>query len=527
MPLRKGFDPFEYGAEILEQQVNPLDPVDWAARKAKINLWSKQREIIRSVRDHRRTAVQSGHGIGKSLTASVAASWWVDSHPPNETLVVTTAPSVKQVHAILWEEIRKIHSQAKLPGEVQISDNWIIGKRLVGFGRKPQDHDKDAFQGLHRKYVLVIIDEAAGIAEWLWNAATNITTGEHCRILAIGNPTDPSSYFRKVCRPGSGWNNIKISVFDSPNFTGEAVEKTVSEDLTSSKYVEDCKLDLGEGSPMWKARVEGEFPDFDEFSVIPLGWIYQAQQRYTEWKESGAIIPEGQRKVVGADIARFGGDKTAFAERWDNILTKVEKMPREDTQATAQRLAMTLTHARGDLSCVDTNGVGAGVFDRLKKIGRYSMPLNFGTRTDLKDTSGQIQFYNMRAAAWWKMRELLDPSRGSDIMLPDDDEELATDLSTPHWKTVPGGKIVIEAKEDIKKRIGRSPDKGDACVLAFWPSAGGVFLDYEQSAFAWNDGRATMDMNTTASAVQWESSENLFDFDDSVLLAGVPDFDWT
>ena len=104
MPRKQSFDSWGYGEQLLEAQVNPLDPVDWASRKAKIELWSKQREIIRSIRDNRRTAVQSGHGIGKSLTASVAASWWVDTHPADQTLVVTTAPSVKQVHAILWEE---------------------------------------------------------------------------------------------------------------------------------------------------------------------------------------------------------------------------------------------------------------------------------------------------------------------------------------------------------------------------------------------------------------------------------------
>ena len=94
MPRKQSFDSWGYGEQLLEAQVNPLDPVDWASRKAKIELWSKQREIIRSIRDNRRTAVQSGHGIGKSLTASVAASWWVDSHPADQTLVVTSAPSV-------------------------------------------------------------------------------------------------------------------------------------------------------------------------------------------------------------------------------------------------------------------------------------------------------------------------------------------------------------------------------------------------------------------------------------------------
>jgi len=487
MPRKQSFDSWEYGESLLEAQVNPLDPVDWASKKAKIELWSKQREIIRSIRDNRRTAVQSGHGIGKSLTASVAASWWVDTHPADQTLVVTTAPSVKQVHAILWEEIRKIHLQAGLPGEVQISDNWLIGGRLVGFGRKPQDHDRDAFQGLHRKYLLVILDEAAGIPEWLWGSARDIATGEHCRMLAIGNPTDPSSYFRRVCRPNSGWNVIKVSVFDSPNFTGEKIAKSVSEDLTSWKYIEDAKRDLGEGSPMWKARVEGEFPDVDEFSVIPLGWIYQAQQRWAEWDEAGRPISSDWRRIIGADIARFGNDKTCFAERIGDAFLTPRIMSRGDTQYTADLLAKELVSERGDIAVVDTNGVGAGVFDTIKKSNHLAMGVNVGNRTSMTDTSGQIEFYNIRAAVYWKMREALDPARNPTIMLPPDDD-LASDLSTPHWKTVPGGKIVIESKDEIRKRLNRSPDKGDAVCLAWWASGTGFSLDPADSAFDWNDG---------------------------------------
>ena len=429
----------------------------------------------------------------------------MDTHPADQTLVVTTAPSVKQVHAILWEEIRKIHAGAGLPGEVQISDNWLIGGRLVGFGRKPQDHDRDAFQGLHRKYLLVIIDEAAGIPEWLWGSARDIATGEHCRMLAIGNPTDPSSYFRKVCRPNSGWNVIKVSVFDSPNFTNEKVSKSVSEDLTSWKYIEDAKRDLGEGSPMWKARVEGEFPDVDEFSVIPLGWIYQAQQRWAEWDEAGRPISSDWRRIVGADIARYGNDKTCFAERIGDAFLTPRIMPRTDTMGTASLLQKELHPERGDIAVVDTNGVGAGVYDALKKNNFTAMGVNVGNRTSLKDTSGQIEFYNIRAAVYWKMREALDPARNPTIMLPPDDD-LASDLSTPHWKTVPGGKIVIESKDDIRKRLNRSPDKGDAVVLAWWASGLGFSMDPGDSAFSWGDDRLGDD------AIDWDNSGYQGDF---------------
>jgi len=113
--------------------------------------------------------------------------------------------------------------------------------------------------------------------------------------------------------------------------------------------------------------------------------------------------------------------------------------------------------------------------------------VNVGNRTSMTDTSGQIEFYNIRAAVYWKMRESLDPARNPTIMLPPDDD-LASDLSTPHWKTMPGGKIVIESKDEIRKRLNRSPDKGDAVCLVWWASGTGFSLDPADSAFDWNDG---------------------------------------
>lgn len=503
MPRREEFDPLAYAAGILEEQVNPLDPVDWAKKKAGIHLWSKQQEIIRSIQIHRKTAVQSGHGIGKSLTASVAATWWVDTHPPEETLVVSTAPSVKQVHAILWEEIRKIHGRSHLPGEVQLSDNWIIGRRLVGFGRKPQDHDRDAFQGLHRKYILVILDEACGIPEWLWLAASAITTGDHCRILAIGNPTDPSSHFRKVCRPGSGFNTIKISVLDSPRFTGEYLPPEVIEDLTGPNWVDEAKTELGEGSALWTSKVLGEFPELDEFSIIPMGWIEEAQRRWETWHdESGGVPPSDARLILGADIARFGNDRTAFAHRYGDVFTEVKTMPKKDTISTAQMVAHFLRHGRGDMGVVDTNGVGAGTYDALKKMGRFALGVNVGNRTSLTDKTGQIEFYNLRAALMWKLREALDPARGPTLCLPPSDQ-LAVDLSSPRWKTVPGGKVVIESKDELRKRIGRSPDMGDAVALAWWASAGGVLTDESNSAYDWRVADRTDDEY----ALSWAMSD--------------------
>lgn len=487
----------EYARKLIDDQVNPLDPVAWIKKTFDIEMWSKQREIIHALQDHKKVAVQSGHGVGKSFTAATISAWWVATHPADEVMVVTTAPSARQVHAILWEDIRKLHRKGELSGEVQRSDNWLIGDTLVGFGRKPQDYDKHAFQGLHRKYVLVVIDEACGIDEWLWIAALAITTGAHCRILAIGNPDDPSSYFAKVCKPGSGWHNIKISVLDSPNFTGEPVSQHVKDQLTDESYLADMETEVGKDSPLWTSKVLGEFPEVDEFSVIPLGWIYQAQERWLQWEEAGK--PISGAKVIGADIARFGLDKTVFATRYGDVVTEIEPMPKKDTVGTANLLKQKL--GANGLAIVDTNGVGAGVYDELKRSGYYTLPFNAGTRTSLRDSSGQIEFYNLRAAATWGLREALDPARNPTVCLPVDDQ-LASDLSAPRWKNIAGGKIVIEGKDEIKKRIGRSTDRGDAVVYSFWRGNASENTDPESYSFAWRDA----DDDEEDVAVGWDES---------------------
>lgn len=503
MPKIEKFDPLEYARQQLEEQITPLDPVSWVKKKTGIQLWSKQREICHSVQNNKLTAVKSGHGVGKSFTTSNLAAWWIDTHPPDETMVISTAPSTRQVSAIMWEEIRKIHRKAGLRGEVQRADRWLIDNIEVGFGRKPQDYDKHAFQGLHRKYLLVIIDEACGVDEWLWTAARSMATGFHNRIVAIGNPDDPTSHFAKVCRPGSGWNVIKISVLDSPNFTGEEVTESAKENLTDQSYVDDMRNDFGEGSPTWTSKVMGEFPEIDEMSTIPLGWVYRAQERWQDWVDNGRPL-EG-RHLIGADIARYGGDKTAFAHKYGDVIEEIEVLPGGDTERTADRL---LEHPNAT-AIIDTNGVGAGVYDKVRRRGMSALPLNVGNRTNLRDSSGQIEFYNLKAAAVWKLREALDPNKGAKLCIPapnpQEAEVIAADISAARWKTMAGGKIVIEDKKEVRKRLGRSTDRGDAVVLVNWLS-GGEDISPEDSAFDWDTGDNDDEYDVESAAVDWVAS---------------------
>lgn len=489
------------------------DPVLWAKERG-IHLWSQQAEVARSVRDHRYTATKACHDSGKSFVASVIVCWWLDTHPTDEVFVVTTAPTAPQVKGILWREIQKHHRKLGLRGRITGGDvpEWKIGNALVGWGRKPADTDQDAFQGIHAKYVLVVIDEANGIPRQLWDAVDALATNKHARVLAIGNPDSPTSHFRKVCEPGTDWSVHTIDGLNTPNFreqdvepypdlkqymldfgipfTTEEVPFYLRDYLLSPQWVAERmqrwgvhrSVDTEHGevkwssSPLWESKVRGMFPTDSSDGVIPIGWIYAAVARWQRWQEEGGKELPG-RRIYGVDVAREGGDETAIATRQGHaILEPVVRMGAQDTMTTVARLRPRLDHVQS-IAGIDVIGVGAGVYDRLRELGYSVQPFNSSESTKLTDGTGEFTFPNTRCAAWWNVREMLDPSAGSEWMLPPDDQLIA-DLAAPKWSVRAGAKLWVEDKESMKKRLGRSPDAGDAVVIAMWlsgaPSGGPV-----------------------------------------------------
>src|SRR5450631_2709331 len=198
------------------------DPVGFVEQGLLGFLWSKQKEIMLSVLHNRRTAVQSCHDVGKSYVAARIAAWWCSCHEPGEAFLVSMAPTFHQVKAILWREVQKAHIAGGLPGTLNLTE-WKIGQELIGFGRSPADTDPTAIQGIHAPQVLVIGDEAGGLAKAIIDGADSLIANDDSRFLLIGNPDDPSTEFANVCKPGSGWNVIRIDAFESPNFTNEPV----------------------------------------------------------------------------------------------------------------------------------------------------------------------------------------------------------------------------------------------------------------------------------------------------------------
>lgn len=205
----------------------------------------------------------------------------------------------------------------------------------------------------------------------------------------------------------------------------------------------------------------GAYKQVDPFQVIPAAWVKAAQER---WINSA---PDSEIKSVGVDVARGGGDKTVISvlrlERFDEL----KKYPGASTPdgATVAALVEQILEKQSPLIAVDVIGVGASAFDSLKSRHRQTVGVNFGEGSDATDKSRKFKFANIRAFAYWTFREALDPDYGATLALPPD-KELMGDLCAPKWR-IQSGRIYIESKEEIIKRLGRSPDCADSVVLAW------------------------------------------------------------
>lgn len=440
------------------ERVSAADTAAWVEHRLGERLWSKQREIGESVRDHRYTAVRSCHASGKSFLASRLAAHWISSHPVGEAFVVTTAPTGPQLEAILWRELGRAHRAGELPGRVTGGNvpAWRIDGEMVAYGRKPADYADpaqamQAFQGIHARYVLVLIDEAAGIPRWLWDAVDTLATNENARVLAIGNPDTPASHFAKVCAPGSGWNVLKIAAEDTPNFTEEEVSEPVAESLISPMWVEERRRRWGAESGLFRSKVDAEFPEVSEDTLIGADLIVKAEVRTRAASGAGGTL--------ACDIARLGGDRSVVYSNRGGRVRLVKALPQQETMATTGAL-VALRASEGLPLVLDVGGLGIGVYDRLieQNLGGVHA-FNGAERARRAD-----RFVNRRAETFWALREAM--MRG-EVDLDPLDEELAAQLGSLRWLRDSQGRIQIESKDAMKKRGLPSPDRADAVAMLF------------------------------------------------------------
>jgi phage terminase large subunit len=326
------------------------------------------------------------------------------------------------------------------------------------------------------------LDEAAGVKEDIFEAIEGVLTSAHCRLLLLGNPTlIGGTFYRSHREPG--WKTFHIAAWDTPNFTAFGIteddletgawKEKVSKNsdgsynwpmpwLITPAWAEDKLRRWGKNHPAYQARVVGSFPTQGENNVIPLAWIEAAMER---WEES-----DGQGSTdLGVDVARYGQDLSVIAPRQGSKVGLLQVFSGKDTQEIAGEALVTSRSIHARHIKVDVIGLGAGVVDALKAAGAPVVAVNVASASDVLDDDGNKVFANQRAELWWNLREALNPKNQDPLALPPDDDLLG-DLAAPTYKINGKGAIQIEEKDETKKRLGRSPDRGDAVMLTFAPS---------------------------------------------------------
>lgn len=460
---------------VLRNQLGKEDPVWWIEDTFGVKLWQKQQEIVNSVWKNQRTSVISCHGAGKSFVAAQIAMAFLYLH--EDSLVITTAPTHRQVEEVLWGEIRHAHGLHKLDGEMlrvqlRLQEKW----KAFGFSTD----DPDAFQGHHAPYVLIIFDEACGIAPEIWEAAEGVLTGDGARLLTIGNPTDPGTKFKEEY-DSPVTNSFQISAFDCPNnakfgiseeiisrYGVTEVEKFLSENVTgplpypssglsNPRWVFDKYFRWKPGSPMWQARVLGLFPDQGSDCLIPIGWIERAIDR---------DMPQTLPHEFGIDVAYMGGDYNVVVERFGACAKVIKEFHGMHKAETLRILTTLINEKNPELIKVDNIGYGAALYEDLADQYGYNrvIPVNGSqTPTEIVQAGQKKVFLNYRAEVYWNLRDRFERN---EISLSSADEALIDQLKILKYE-IKNGQIKIEGKEDMRKRLKRSPDHADGLAYAF------------------------------------------------------------
>lgn len=435
------------------------DPYGWIRDHVTIDLAPYQQQELALVGTARRVAARGPRGSGKTTPAALLFWWFACTRELAgvDWKIPTTAGVWRQLTMFLWPEIHKWVryidwdkvglEPPSLTFELQKRElKWRYGSGFAAASTNP------AFiEGAHADGVMVIVDEAKSVKDGVFDAIEGFfsTPGDHY-VFVISTPGAATGRFHDICTGQAGyedWSSIHVTIDDA---------------ITAGRITEQWRADRerqwGVESQPYQCHVLANFAG-DPDGVIPMAWIEAAVERGYEY------TPPELPHLAGVDVADTGEDQTVMAYSTAQGCYKVERLNATDVVNIAD-----LVHTRVGATTqiqIDSIGVGAGTLAAAQKLGLRATGFVASKGTKRRDLTGMFGFTNLRAAAWWNLRELLDPANGHNMVLPDDPMVLG-DLSAPKWREVAGGKITIESKDDIRKRLGRSTDHGDAIVMALW-----------------------------------------------------------
>jgi phage terminase large subunit len=465
------------------------DPIGFHRDLLGTTLWSRQGDIAVATVNERRVAVRSCNKVGKTRFAAGCALWFATTRPG--ATVIITAPTERQVKEAVWAEIRAYWSRNEalrsLVPEPKLDPatgcRWADGRRIFGFTGR----NADAVSGPSGAEMLVIVDEASGVQRPVWEALQGIRAGGG-NALALSNPTQTSGWFFDAFHERrEGWSLHHISGLEAPNVTGEAA---IPGTMTPGMIAE-IAADAGEDSPVYQVRVLGEFPKNVANAVIGLGLVEEARKRWPEADDDGTTLD------IGVDVARMGDDDSAVAARRGLKLYTPAWFGKEHELVTvvhgldAPQLTGVIVKAMKLLRRPDervrikidtTGGFGEPVREMLRTLqasGELDRNVEIVSVVFSASSSDPERYPVLRDELWFGLRDFL---RQGGALYPD--TRLESELLAPIYALDVKGRAKVELKSETKKRLGRSPDRADAAILAIYECGGidtsrGELITYE------------------------------------------------
>lgn len=463
-----------------------------------------QKRMCRAIVEYDRVAIKACHAVGKTFTLGGVIVPWFTSCFEN-SIVITTAPTNRQVETLLWGEIRKSYKRSKTAlGGKMLTKKWTISEDWYAIGFSPQasagdgqsqEQQGSSFQGFHAKHVLIIFDEATGIPHDIYTMAEGLlTSGVIVKWVCIANPTSTTSEFFNICRKAE-WHVMTINCFDSPNMIANGfvnrqtleIEinylKTLS-DYERMKRIKEYKkpngvllsaqwaiakiFEWGFDHPLTKSKILGEFPDKSDDVVVKWDSVQAAVNRERSFTY--------EKRFIGVDVARYGDDSTVITEIQDTSYAVRYVHMKEDTAETTGRVVAAFWAGDSQKEthiAIDCTGVGGGVYDNLRELKRnnelpeyvYIHEVHFGVNIVHEDDE-QNEILNQRYENQKVyIFELLNKDLRDKISLPNE-EIYQTETVSLMYKFSKRGKLMMESKDDFKKRVKKSPDSSDSLALA-------------------------------------------------------------
>lgn len=438
-------------------------PVEFIEDIFSEQLVGKQREIVESLRDYDEVYVTSCHASGKTFVCARLVMWWLLAHP-GTSKVVTTAPTWNQVESLLWKEINAAYIKAKSPlGGRMLTTKWELAPDSFAIGLST---DKPVnLQGFHAADILVVVDEADGVPAEIWTALDGLLTSANAKVVAIGNPLDPTSEFKKrhdAATRSPNAHTIRISYTDIPNIQEQSERFPY---LLTPKWVAKKRETWGERSALWYGKVLGLWPEQGTDTLIPLSWLLRSKAKR---------VPEGLL-TYGVDVARYGTDRTVRTLMRGGWMVFSRATSQEDTAQTASRVLQDISTFGPAQIAVDATGIGSGVVDILRRRLGERLPVQqFNASSKAVDSE---RFENRAAEWWWAVREAFEKGRiGFDMEDPESVDELINELNQCTYSYTGRdarlrihkfGAKLNEQTMEIEERSSRSPDRADSFVLAY------------------------------------------------------------